>query len=236
MPGKQRCLNRRQCPPADRATQHLVLDLTFLVFFPRFEKMRSSIVTQVNGPSGHVDEAVGADLPTANDRHDESVRKGAQLLGKVEGKRWAACARPMKEAHLMVETNGLRRADALGHQQAVAESEHGVDGIPGWSPRSRREIEAARCDGLTDSTEVDSRGVAFDAPDVIRSVGVGESSDPVPDLCTASRKPITLRRVLFVPRPALDDPPAVLELRRDNGLRQEECSGVVHGYPKQRGP
>ena len=60
-------------------------DFGFLVLFPCLDQTCSSIVAQVDAAARHVDKAIGVDLPVANQRHDESVRHRAQLLGKVKG-------------------------------------------------------------------------------------------------------------------------------------------------------
>ena len=60
-------------------------DFSFLVLFPCLDQTGSSIVDQVDTTARHVDKAVGSDLPTANQGHDESIRQSTQLFGKVKG-------------------------------------------------------------------------------------------------------------------------------------------------------
>ena len=118
--GKQRRLDRGQRPSPDRATENPMIDLGFLVRLPLLDQTVSAVVAQIDATPRHVNEVVGRDLPAANQCHDEPVGQGAQLLGKVEGERRAACSRAMEEPHLEVEADALRGADALRHEQAVA--------------------------------------------------------------------------------------------------------------------
>ena len=60
-------------------------DFGFLVLFPCLDQTCSSIVAQVDAAARHVDKAIGADLTTANQGHDESVGQRTQLLSKVKG-------------------------------------------------------------------------------------------------------------------------------------------------------
>ena len=105
----------------------------------------------------------------------------------------------MKEPHLEVQANALHCTDALGHQQAVAKSEHGVDGIAGWTSRPRRELQATRRDGLTDGAKVDPGRITLNTPDMVCRVGASQSSDPLPDLCTASRELFSFGRIRLIP-------------------------------------
>ena len=211
-----------------------MMDLGLLVRFPFPDQTGPAVVAQVDSAPRHMNEAVVRDLPPAHQRYDEPVGQRAQLLGKVKGERRPSGPRAMEEPHLEVQADTLGRTDALGYQQAVAESEHGVDGVSGWTPSPGGELESARRDRLADGAEVDPGGIALDAPDMVCRVGAGQPSDPLPDLRPAIGEPFRISRVRFVPRPPLDDLPAVLQLRRDNRLRQLERPVLVGGRLEQR--
>lgn len=87
----------------------------------------------------------------------------------------------------------------LGHQQGIAESEHRIHWIPGRAPTSRREPELARRERLTDRPEVDSGGIAFDAPHMVSGLGIGRARDARPNLRGTHHEPIALVYVLLIP-------------------------------------
>ena len=134
----------------------------------------------------------------------------------------------MEEPHLVVEADALERSGAFGHHQPVAEAQHRIDGISRRASRSRRELELGRRHDLFQRPEVNSGGVPFDTAYVVARHRVNQPRDPLPNLFATVGEALAAYRVLLVTRPAANDPPAVLQLRRDNSPRQLQRAGVVH--------
>ena len=63
---------------------------------------------------------------------------------------------------------------------------------------------------------------------MVGGLRIGQTWDPVQNLLRASGKLIRGAGILLVARPAIDNFPAVLQLRRDDRLGQGEGMGVVH--------
>lgn len=129
-----------------------MMSLHFLVSFPCLDQARSSLIAQVDSTPWHPHETVPTYLPAANQRHHEPIRQRTQFFRKIQGQRRPTGTRAMKEPHLVIQTDTFQGTDELRHQQPVAESEHGVDGITRRSLVAHREAEIALRKGSTDRT------------------------------------------------------------------------------------
>ena len=94
----------------------------------------------------------------------------------------------MKEPHLEVQPDTLDGPDQLGHQQAVAESEHCIDRIPWRSPDSRVESETAVRYNPRDCAKVDSGRVSLNPSHLVRGRCIDKAWDPAPNLLRARGK------------------------------------------------
>ena len=61
-------------------------NLRFLVLLPCLDQPCSSAVAEIHAAAGRVVEVPRADLPAADERHNEPIRQCTELFSKVERK------------------------------------------------------------------------------------------------------------------------------------------------------
>ena len=179
--GQQAGLDFEQAPVADTILEQRVGDKSIHALFVGAVEGLAAFGFQEDGGAG-LEEVFFGDHPGVDGLNDGRVGdQGTEGLHEVEGEGGAAEAGLVVEAHHGVEADGVTGDGEVFGEEAVGEGEQGVDGVAGRAAVAAIEIEAEGRRGVrfafgfdesAEGAEIEARGVAFEAEELIEGLSL----------------------------------------------------------------